>query len=199
MFKVEGYIIFDQTKFSFISAPDLVSVLPVPAPDDGHDRIHLDDRGHRARALRGRAPSNQLQPGHERRQRSQVEDHEVPGPSHRHQRPLQRDQVLRDHLRLRPHQKGQLQRRPDHGGFLQRLRQPDLPSVRRVQQHRGLRPVPVPRGDRVPSDPQHHGVPDGPELLDLLQLDPVRHPRRHPLHPPHLLQRTDLLGHPEEA
>jgi hypothetical protein len=27
----------------------------------------------------------------------------------------------------------------------------------------------------------------------------VRHPRRHPLHNAHLLQRADLLRHPEEA
>jgi len=38
---------------------------------------------------------------------------------------------------------------------------------------------------------------DGPELLDLLQLDPIRD-RGHPLRPPGPLQRKDLLGHQGE-
>ena len=37
--------------------------------------------------------------------------------------------------------------------------------------------------------------PDQPELLDLLQLVPVRGHRGHPVRPPGSLQRQDLLGY----
>ena len=118
-----------------------------------------------------------------------------------HQHPLQRDEVLRDHLRVHPNRTRQQVNRTANS-FFRHYRKPDgtLRHHRRLRrrQRKRLGSPELEQRHRVPRHPQHHRVPDGSELFDLLQLDSFRHPRSHSIHPIDLLQRANLLGYSEK-